>query len=254
MYESLRTGALPVLISVMVLTEGFDEPRVDSALMCRPTQSQALYIQMAGRALRASEGKPTSLIVDFVDVTARHSLQTILTLAGDAAVEAKDGEMDLFEEVDQVEIREAQAQARKAHIKKGAELLGDLLGVAPVVWQQTEGRWFAPSKDREWVAVVHATDGFVPMRVTQDSFEALFDRAVDAETAMNIAQGAVPLTALTKRDAQWRNSPASEKQREMLKLGPAVHMSRGDASELIDKKFFLRAFKASGAIELEDRS
>lgn len=258
LYADLKSGALPVLISVMVLTEGFDEPLVDSALMCRPTQSQALYIQMAGRALRAAEGKPESLIVDFVDITAKHSLQTILTLAGDPRVEAKDGEMDLFAEVDEAEIREAAQQARKANVKKGAELLGDLLGVAPVVWQHSDGRWFSPSGEREWVAVVHSSDGFLPMRVTPTGYRPLFDRATDAETAMNIAQKAVPLNVLTKRDARWRNEdvPATEGQHKAYWAATRKNLppncTKGEAAELIDRGFFQKAFRASKAGELEE--
>lgn len=254
MYRDLKSGALPVLISVMVLTEGFDEPLVDSALMCRPTQSQALYIQMAGRALRQAEGKPDSLIIDFVDVTARHNLQTILTLAGDDAVDDADPEapLDLFAAVDAAEVKAAQAESRKARIRSGAELLGDLLGVAPVVWQRDGDRWFAATGEKTWISVIPFDGGFAPMRVREDGFEFLFDRSVDASTAMNIAQGAVPKNALTKRDADWRNGLASEKQLRILRLPPDTYLSRGEASERIDRKFFARAFKESGAIEIEE--
>lgn len=253
MYRDLKSGALPVLISVMVLTEGFDEPLVDSALMCRPTQSQALYIQMAGRALRQAEGRPDALIVDFVDVTARHNLQTILTLAGDAPVEEpEEGPLDLFAGVDAAEVKLAQAESRKARIRSGAELLGDLLGVAPVVWQRDGDRWFASTGAKEWISVIPFDGGFAPIRVGDDGFEFLFDRSVDAQTAMNIAQSAVPKNTLTKRDADWRNGLASEKQLRILRLPPDTYMSRGEASERIDRKFFARAFKESGAVEIEE--
>ena len=38
--------------SVGVLSEGFDEPRVECVLLLRPTQSRGLYIQQVGRGLR----------------------------------------------------------------------------------------------------------------------------------------------------------------------------------------------------------
>jgi len=44
--------------SVGVLSEGFDEPRVECVLLLRPTQSRGLYIQQVGRGLRTSAPVP----------------------------------------------------------------------------------------------------------------------------------------------------------------------------------------------------
>jgi superfamily II DNA or RNA helicase len=46
------------LTNCNVLTEGFDQPRVDGVLMARRTQSQLLYAQMVGRGTRLSRGTP----------------------------------------------------------------------------------------------------------------------------------------------------------------------------------------------------
>jgi len=48
----LRTGSIRVVCSVGVLSEGFDEPRVDCVMLARPTLSKALYVQQVGRGLR----------------------------------------------------------------------------------------------------------------------------------------------------------------------------------------------------------
>ncbi len=48
----LGDGTTQVVANCMVLTEGFDEPRIDCIVVGRPTQSRALFQQMIGRGLR----------------------------------------------------------------------------------------------------------------------------------------------------------------------------------------------------------
>lgn len=71
-YDRVRTGESKLLISVMVLTEGFDLPEVEVCIMARPTQSVPLYIQCVGRVLRPSPwtGKTGALILDVCGTTA----------------------------------------------------------------------------------------------------------------------------------------------------------------------------------------
>lgn len=86
-------GQTQVLANVDVATEGFDVPAVDCVLMLRPTQSWALYTQMAGRGVRTLQGvvdgldnpfarrtaiqnsaKPDCLVIDVVDVSSKFTL------------------------------------------------------------------------------------------------------------------------------------------------------------------------------------
>lgn len=69
-----RDGEVAVLTNCNVLTEGFDEPRLDCVLMARPTQSQLLYAQMVGRGTRLHEKKSDLVVIDIVDNSARHRL------------------------------------------------------------------------------------------------------------------------------------------------------------------------------------
>lgn len=57
-------GRLQVVCNVGVLTEGWDCTSVDCMVMCRPTLSPALYVQMVGRGLRLHEGKENCLLLD----------------------------------------------------------------------------------------------------------------------------------------------------------------------------------------------
>jgi ATP-dependent helicase IRC3 len=64
-----RSGETRVLINVGVLTEGFDEPTVETIILARPTRSTLLYTQIVGRGTRLHEGKPHCTVLDFADTT-----------------------------------------------------------------------------------------------------------------------------------------------------------------------------------------
>lgn len=53
-----------ILISVLMITTGFDMPEVDCAVLARPTKSQNLYKQMVGRVLRLHENKISATLLD----------------------------------------------------------------------------------------------------------------------------------------------------------------------------------------------
>ena len=63
--EDFRAGRLTALVSVMVLSYGFNVPHVDLIAMLRPTMSTGLYVQQVGRGTRKAEGKSECLILDF---------------------------------------------------------------------------------------------------------------------------------------------------------------------------------------------
>lgn len=69
-----RRGATMVLTSCELVSEGFDLPSVEAALLLRPTQSLALYLQQVGRALRPMAGKTSSIILDHAGNSLRHGL------------------------------------------------------------------------------------------------------------------------------------------------------------------------------------
>jgi len=64
LYADLASGALSVLLSVGILTEGFDERSVSCVLLVRPTQSKGLLTQMVGRGLRTHPDKSLCLVLD----------------------------------------------------------------------------------------------------------------------------------------------------------------------------------------------
>lgn len=67
-----KAGEIRSLVSVGVLTTGFDAPQTDLIAFLRPTMSPGLYLQMAGRALRVAPGKSDALVLDFAGNIDRH--------------------------------------------------------------------------------------------------------------------------------------------------------------------------------------
>jgi len=61
-----------VLVTVDVVSEGFDVPAASCAILLRPTQSLGLYLQQVGRVLRPAPDKPHALILDHVGNVNRH--------------------------------------------------------------------------------------------------------------------------------------------------------------------------------------
>jgi superfamily II DNA or RNA helicase len=70
--QDFSRGGLNVLTSCDLISEGFDVPGIVAAILLRPTQSLALYLQQVGRALRVAPGKSHAVILDHVGNSARH--------------------------------------------------------------------------------------------------------------------------------------------------------------------------------------
>jgi len=62
--ERFTNGEIKVLVSVLMLTTGFDVPDTDLAIIARPTKSQNLYKQMVGRILRIAPNKTHAVLLD----------------------------------------------------------------------------------------------------------------------------------------------------------------------------------------------
>ncbi len=73
-YTQLATGEILVLSSVACLSEGFNVPELSCVLLCRPTKSKALYVQMVGRGLRTCPAidKRDCLVLDQSASVRRH--------------------------------------------------------------------------------------------------------------------------------------------------------------------------------------
>jgi superfamily II DNA or RNA helicase len=86
----LRTGETQIVSQCYVLTEGWDLPALEVAIIVRPTASLCLHLQMLGRVMRACEGKTQALVFDHAGNYLRHGpadQRLTYTLDGDTTVQ-----------------------------------------------------------------------------------------------------------------------------------------------------------------------
>jgi superfamily II DNA or RNA helicase len=60
----LRDGTTKVVANCMILTEGWDLPALETAIILRPTASLCLHLQMLGRVMRSADGKRGAVVLD----------------------------------------------------------------------------------------------------------------------------------------------------------------------------------------------
>lgn len=145
-YEHFRRGELDVLINCMVLTEGADFPFADCAVIARPTRSDTLFIQMAGRVLRPSPqtGKEDALLLLLSGQGG--SIRTLVDLDPAVIVPARDGESlaeahDRQEEIrEDLEAKRAAREAKRPARFRLSSKTVDLFGSSPAYqWLRTAG-------------------------------------------------------------------------------------------------------------------
>lgn len=74
--DRLRSGQTQIVSNCMVLTEGWDLPALQCAIVARPTASLNLHLQMIGRVMRACEGKAGAVVLDHAGNHHVHGLVT----------------------------------------------------------------------------------------------------------------------------------------------------------------------------------
>lgn len=147
-YKRVRAGETKIIASCMVLTEGFDLPEVEVAIIARPTTNAALYVQMVGRVLRPApwSGKTGALVLDVVGVAGKLPLATIADLTitetkplpGESLMEALKREQEAISTLED-------ARERIEGNRAGVEV--QLFDQSATVWLRTfGGKWFIPIK------------------------------------------------------------------------------------------------------------
>lgn len=71
--SEFRRGAIDILCNVDLISEGFDVPDCECAILLRPTQSLTLFIQQSMRCMRYRKGK-RAVIIDHVGNYARFGM------------------------------------------------------------------------------------------------------------------------------------------------------------------------------------
>lgn len=251
-YEWFRQGKVQVLVNCMVLTEGFDAPWAEVAVIARPTQSAPLYTQMVGRVLRPWPGKTEALVLDLVGASA-NKLRTLIDLNPGEVEGVRDGE-SLAEAVE----REEEAKNRKVPAGSIAfELRArdvDSFAGSETAWVRTpKGVMFVSCGDTKvflWPALDES--GLWDVRTVHKepsrwAFRETVYKGLDLGSAMAWGEAVAEdyATFGTGRSAAWRRKKPSEK---MLALGVAMGvanaglMSTAELSGAIDRVQGARLF------------
>lgn len=216
LFEEFRQGRLRTLVNCMVLTEGFDAPWAEVAVIARPTRSRALYTQMVGRVLRPWEGKTSALVLDLVGASA-NGLRTLIDLEPGAVRKMRDGE-SLADAV----VREAEEGDQKVaagHIAFELKVRDlDVFAASPTAWHRTHGGvmfidigrkkrvflWPSPEESGKWdVCAQDETGAGRTQYRNLDLSMALAWGEAKAEDHQEFS---------TRRNASWRRGVPSEAQ------------------------------------------
>lgn len=245
-YEDFRTGRTQVLVNCMVLTEGFDAPWAEVAVIARPTQSAPLYTQMVGRVLRPWPGKKEALVLDLAGSSELHRLRTLVDLEPGRVVSVRDGES-----LAEAAIREAEEGDQKVPAGSLAFELRvrdvNAFAASGTAWSRTPGGVMFVNCGDTYVLLWPAdkrSDGEpgtwdVCVAPKTGSWQRTQYRGLDLGSAMAWGEAVAEDYAefSVSRSASWRKAKPSDAQLSFalgLGIAGAESMRRGQLSEAID--------------------
>lgn len=247
------TGALDVLVNCMVLTEGYDEPRVDCIIVARPTKSRALYTQMIGRGTRRHPDKADCLVIDVVGVSEEHSLVTVPSLFGidpkrfDRMVGAGDLLTRALTEQDDEAIAAGRLKAEEVALFRQVQAQGIAWIVASHPGELTRyvrplGADGAGVRLPTVVLARRPSDLWTAGLIAPDGTKRVLIGEVDMELAQGVAEDYVrkmaSRSALVETDARWRKRRPSDKAKAAAtrwKLPDVTkYKTAGDLSDALD--------------------
>lgn len=252
-FEDFRTGKVQALSNCMVLTEGFDAPWAEVAVIARPTQSQPLYVQMVGRVLRPWPGKTKALVLDVVGASAGNKLRTLIDL--------EPGSVDSFKDDETLaEAAERYAEEQNALVPGGVPTFQlkvkdvDLFAGSDHAWVTTPKGvlyincgeryvflWPCAEQDGLWDVCHTATSG-------KERWQRSPHQAMDLGSAMAWGEALSEdfySGFSTRKSASWRKGKPSDAQVEFarrLRIEGVESMGKGELSTAIDTVLGARFF------------
>lgn len=254
--EQFSRGELDVVTNCNILTEGFDEPRVDSVIMARPTRSKLLYTQMIGRGTRRHRDKTDLMVIDIADNSKAHQLAGVNELfnlpaqfdlkGGNAlATERRiEGLTERCPWIDMARIftpADLQVAAERIDFWN-FDLPAELAEFTQRTWHTVPGGYRLSLKNGESLLVESdLLDAWsVQLKSSKKELTQL-RRCPELESAIHFADNFVASErpdslSLVSLNARWRNEALTEKQIEVLKrngINAPPELRRGQASQMI---------------------
>jgi len=278
LFKQFRDGAINVLVTVNVLSEGWDEPLCDCIIMARPTQSRSLFVQAIGRGLRLAPGKEYCIILDITDNCLKHRLepQNLSRALGKHINNDETIEEALAREEREVSDRET--VIRKLKERRNQDIHLDLK--QKLLWQtRSDGKFLLEvGLERHKIALVPVPDttdlwgdiGYyrVVAKLAPTYQGQYWSEPLPLDWAQQLAEKKARMlladasaVKLVDRNASWRSTPASSVQLEKLeKYQKRFHLvydpltvTKGEAADMLDVVYgkfeeWRRAREAKGEV------
>lgn len=211
-YRRAASGETKILANNMVLTEGFDMPRISAILNARPTQNVGLYIQMSGRALRPYPGKEYATLLDTTGVARQHSLRGLIDLATSRKAKPVEPGTPLSKAAalwdEEPSWDDSDTEATDLVLTEV-----DLFQRSHSLWLQTpSGLWFVPAGTHLYVLWPLKSGEYRVIKTNQDNARKAEKLSEDLplDFAMSVAEGVLadedPM--YSSKAAKWRKGKA----------------------------------------------
>jgi len=265
---AFSAGEIDVVTNCNVLTEGFDEPRVDCVIMARPTKSKLLYAQMVGRGTRLHAGKKNLLVIDVADNSRTHQLPGLhslfnlplnMNLNGGNALEIERGIERLNRTQPWIDTSRLQTPE---DLKLAAERIeffnfeppGEISAYTHNTWHAVPGGYRLGLPEGEWISIEpNLLDTWDVRLSTTHETTLLLGHAASLAAAVAAADRFVAVNRpdarrLIERSARWRNELPSNKQKEVLarnRIPAPAGLTRGQAAQMIAQLVSARSLRSS---------
>jgi superfamily II DNA or RNA helicase len=254
--SSFSAGEFDVVTNCNLLTEGFDEPRVDCIIMARPTRSKLLYAQMVGRGTRLHRDKTDLLVVDIADNSRTHELpglHSLFDLPTNMNLRGRDA-LAIERAIDRINRTQPWIDTTRIHTPEQLELAveridffnfdspAELLGQTDNTWYAVPGGYRLSLPHGEWLSISsNLLDSWDVEHGRPRAGSHPLQRARTLELAIQAADRFVAAQfpdakQLVRRTARWRDQQPTDKQKDMLvRRGIKVPegLTRGQAAHMI---------------------
>lgn len=249
-------GEVDVVTNCNLLTEGFDEPRVDCIIMARPTRSKLLYAQMVGRGTRLHPDKTELLVIDISDNSRAHQLpglHSLFNLPLNMNLRGRDASA-IEREIEHISRTRPWVDTTRIHspdqIKLAVERIEffrfdpptELIGHTGNTWYAVPGGYRLSLPKGAWMSVApNLLDTwdveYGVLRMGSAPVHHARTLSLAIETADRFVAAKFPdASRLVDRRARWRNQPPTDKQKEMLaryEIHTPEGLTRGQAAQMI---------------------
>ena len=242
--KDFRQGKVTVMTNCALFTEGFDEPSIESVLMCRPTKSASLYAQCIGRGTRTFPGKEHCTVIDFCDN--HHDICSLPVLFG---LEKMDQGNTVAKEARDQEVRPKKKEEADDYvtIERVEITTFDLLGRSKFNWINENENWRLTLDFGRDIMLLPDGDGKYNAFLTVKNEEPtlLHPVPLDLGYGQGICEDYVRARGdkkVSMKSAKWRKDSPSESQVSLMKKLRIYRegITKGEASNVIGSYFAKR--------------